>query len=174
MRHPWMLDNGAFSSTWDVGLWRKRLRDLVPHLSTCIGTIVPDTILDPHGTLTKWRIYSAEVKALGYKAFFATQNGCTVDMIPWQEIDGLFIGGSDAHRQSECFPLIRHALDLGLWVHVGRVNSARNIIRYCMCDSVDGTTFVFDNSRLKMLRIRRAVNLCKNRKTLQGKLFSAV
>ena len=145
--YPWMLDNGAFSEKWDEGIWRARLSELQPHQSTCMGTIVPDIILDARATRARWDDYSIIVRDLGYNPFFATQNGCTVGLVPWDEIGGLFIGGSDEHRIIECWPLIREANRRGLHVHVGRVNSAKSILRYSAADSVDGTNFKYGSHR---------------------------
>lgn len=171
MQYPWMLDNGAFSQAWRYEVWYERLAKLAAFNANCIAAVVPDVILDARVTLTRWFEYAPLVKALGYKAAFATQNGCTVDMIPWSEIDVLFIGGSDEHRKRECWPLIDEAKRRGLWVHVGRVNSAANIMRYCKCDSVDGTTFRFTSYTKKIEGLLWAVRRCNARKCQQGQLF---
>lgn len=160
--YPWMLDNGAFSKKWDERIWLDRLHALRPHLGTCIGAVVPDVILDARATVDRWYIYSGAVRSAGYKPFFATQNGCTVAMVPWDEIGGLFIGGSNEHRQNECWPLIREAKRRGVHVHVGRVNSRKSIMRYCAADSVDGTNFMFGDHRSdqSINHILETVKLC--------------
>lgn len=126
--HTWMLDNGAFSERWDETTWRARLEQLAPYHARCIAAVVPDVILDAQATPARWAQYAPVVKALGYRAAFATQNGCTPALVPWDEIDVLFIGGNDEHRRREIWTLIREAKRRGLWVHVGRVNSVRGII----------------------------------------------
>lgn len=172
MQYPWMLDNGAFSRSWNEDTWRRRLQQLAPHNANCIAAVVPDVILDAAETLARWFEYAPSVKALGYKAAFATQNGCTVDMIPWSEVDVLFVGGSDAHRKQECWPLLTEAKRRGLWVHVGRVNSASAIMRYCKADSVDGTYFKFESTQKRIENILWAVRSCNARKTQQSTLFT--
>lgn len=159
VQYPWMLDNGAFSSKWDVGLWESRCNELAG-INNCIGTIAPDVVLDAKATRERWDEFAHIPRALGYKVFFATQNGCASEMIPWDELDGLFIGGNDEHRAKECFPLIAEAKERRVWVHVGRVNSYKNIMRFCAADSVDGTTFVFEATEQKTLNILRGINLC--------------
>lgn len=170
IQHSWMLDNGAFSQAWSEGVWRTRLQALAPHNATCIAAVVPDVILDAGATLDRWHVYAPEVKALGYKAAFATQNGCTVETVPWDEVDVLFIGGSDAHRVRECWPLIDAAKLRGLWVHVGRVNSAKRIYEFCRCDSVDGTVLSRDFGRQDILW--NAVQQCNGITNLQEPLFT--
>lgn len=175
MRYPWMLDNGAFSEAWDETVWRRRLEQLSEYNATCIAAIVPDVILDAEATLARWHVYAPEVKALGYKAAFATQNGCTVGMVPWDEVDVLFVGGSDAHRVRECWPLIDYAKRRGMWVHVGRVNSPSAIRRYFRSDSVDGSAMIFNYYKLGWQEaIWNAVKECNGIKRLQRPLFPLV
>lgn len=172
VRYPWMLDNGAFSRAWTESVWLDRMAALAPYADTCIAAVVPDVILDAEATLERWQMYAPIVKELGYKAAFATQNGCTVDMVPWQELDVLFVGGSNAHRVHECWPLIDEAKRRGLWVHVGRVNSASSVLRYRRADSVDGTTFRFESTQSKIERILWTVRSCSARQTQHATLFS--
>jgi len=172
VRYPWMLDNGAFSEAWNEDTWRKRLEKLSPYADTCIAAIVPDMILDATATLARWHVYAPEVKALGYKAAFATQNGCTVGMVPWDEMDVLFIGGSDAHRVRECWPLIAEAKRRSMWVHVGRVNSAKRIQQFCVADSVDGTHLSVEPSVRNQEKLLWAIEHCNGIKRLQGRLFA--
>lgn len=168
MQYPWMLDNGAFSRAWKEDVWHKRLEQLASYSTNCIAAVVPDIILDAEATLERWFEYAPIVKAFGYKAAFATQNGCTVDMVPWHEIDVLFVGGNDEHRRQECWPLINEAKRRGLWVHVGRVNSAAKIMRYCKADSVDGTHFKFESGQRRIENILWAVRRCNAQKCQQG------
>lgn len=171
VQYRWMLDNGAFSQAWKYEVWYERLAKLAAYNDTCIAAVVPDVILDAKATLARWFEYAPLVKALGYKAAFATQNGCAVDMVPWSEIDVLFIGGSDEHRKRECWPLINEAKRRGLWVHVGRVNSAAKIMHFCRADSVDGTHFKFETGQRRIEKILWAVRRCNAQKCQQGQLF---
>jgi len=65
-------------------------------------------------------------------------------MIPWHEIDALFLGGSDEHKRGpEGGALIAEARRHGKWLHVGRVNSGSTLLNYFwMANSWDGTTFI--------------------------------
>lgn len=172
VQYPHMIDNGMFSGRWQEDIWLRRLEALQPHQANCIGVIVPDVISDHADTLARWREYAPAVKQLGYKAAFATQLGATVDNLPWDEIDVLFIGDSEVNRRQYCWPLIDEAKRRGLWVHIGRVNSASAIMRYCQADSVDGTNFKFGShqSNQAIERILWATRQCNARKSQQGKL----
>ena len=160
MEYPWMLDNGAFGDKWNIKTWQARLSVLSVNLFKCIGTVAPDVVGNSKATRQRWDQLSYIPKKMGYKVFYATQDGCTVDEIPWGEIDGLFVGGSNQHKEVDSFPLIREAKDRGFWVHVGRVNSPTKIRKFCAADSVDGTRFVFDSNRRTINGILRGVRFC--------------
>jgi hypothetical protein len=147
VRHPWMLDNGAFSNKWSEDVWRKRLEQLAQHNATCIGAVVPDVVGNHVATLERWHLYADIVKALGYKAAFATQDGATVGTLPWAEIDVLFVGGTDKHSTS-------------------------SIMRFCEVDSVDGTYFKFESGHKRTENILWAVKRCNARKLYQPELLS--
>jgi hypothetical protein len=170
MQYTWMLDNGAFGKGWRVDTWRRRLEQLAPYHATCIGAVVPDVVGDAVATLARWHTHAPIVKALGYKAAFATQDGCLVESVPWPEIDVLFVGGSNDHKRVRAWPLINEARRLGIWCHVGRVNSARSISCFRAADSVDGTHFRFEASQQEQERILWAVRRC-NKQIEQEPLF---
>lgn len=105
---------------------------------------VPDVVADPVGTVQGWVRWSRGVRRLGLPLAFVAQDGCIERHLvpPAHEFDCLFIGGSDAFKFGEpTRHLVRNAKRAGLWVHVGRVNSAKRI-RWAAAlgaDSVDGT-----------------------------------
>jgi hypothetical protein len=100
------------------------------------------------------------MKALGFKVAFVIQDGCTSDEVPWDDIDAIFIGGSDDWKigpfgialdgtpkgEVPCAPLVKEAKRRGKWVHMGRVNSRKRLRMAALflgCDSADGTYFRF-------------------------------
>lgn len=172
VKHTWALDNGVFSDKWQEGVWLRRLEKLAEFTPTCIGAVVPDVISDHEATLERWQQYAQTVKDLGYKAAFATQLGATVENIPWDEVDVLFIGDSEVNRRQYCFPLIDEAIRRGIHVHVGRINSVSAIERYWRADSVDGTNFKFNShtSRQAQERLLWATRRCTARKHYQLEL----
>jgi hypothetical protein len=53
-----MLDNGAFSNSWQEATWRRRLEQLMEYSDTCLGAIVPDVICNAAATLARWKLYA--------------------------------------------------------------------------------------------------------------------
>jgi hypothetical protein len=62
--------------------------------------------------------------------------------IPWDEADAIFIGGNDPWKDSNAAAdIVRTAKILGVWVHVGRVNTPRRFEHFFQlgADSCDGS-----------------------------------
>lgn len=171
-------DNACFSQAkaFDPERWTRWLATVDP--STCLFATVPDVVGDHAATVERSAEYYEVVRSFGHKAAFVAQNGATVENVPWDSFDALFIGGV-----TECVPcaytrpaaewqikrcpscgerltewkvseavvaLIDEAHRRGMWVHVGRVNSAK---RYNWCvevgaDSADGTMVKFGPSTM--------------------------
>jgi hypothetical protein len=144
--YSWMLDNGAFSDKWSVDSWLAALRLWQPYTSTCIAAVCPDTVGDAVATLARFWQYAPVIREHGYPVAFVTQDGLTMDAVPWEQFDVLFVGGTDTHKLRESWPFIVEAKGRGKWVHVGRVNSATRICAFWMADSVDGTTLAIEPS----------------------------
>jgi len=80
--------------------------------------------------------------ALGYPAAFVVQDGATIDTVPWDTFDVLFVGGSTEFKLgAQARALIWHAKSRGMWVHCGRVNSNKRyrLMAALGVDSADGT-----------------------------------
>jgi hypothetical protein len=139
----WCADNGCFSGAafseqrwWDwlvANTWRA---------DTCVFATAPDVVGDHAATIKRSLPWLPRIRTLGYPAAFVLQDGATLETIPWAEFDVLFIGGTTGFKLGETARAITNAATKrGLWVHMGRVNSA---IRYRYaesigCSSVDGT-----------------------------------
>jgi hypothetical protein len=108
---------------------------------------------DAAATLTRFWQYAPVIREHGYKIAFVTQDGLTMDAVPWDEFDVLFIGGTDTHKLHEAWPFIAEAKRRGVWVHVGRVNSAKRISMFSMADSCDGTTLAIEPSTRNQARM---------------------
>ncbi len=69
------------------------------------------------------------------------QDGIGELAIPWDELDAVFIGGTDAFKISaEARAAAVAARMLGKWVHVGRVNTAERALYWRnLADSIDGS-----------------------------------
>lgn len=148
-----MVDNGIFSNQWIERDW---LINLVyyywPYRHNCLGVIIPDYLYynpirgDWQKTLERFYFYHKAIKRLGFKIAYATQDGQPVDLVPWNDIDVLFIGGSNDHKRGlEAEILALEAKLRGKWVHVGRVSSVSKMRKlWSWADSYDGTTFRFE------------------------------
>lgn len=151
-----MVDNGIFSNLWTEREWLINLIFLYwPYRQNCLGVIIPDFLHylgknqvrgDWQKTLERFYLYHNAVKRLGFKIAFATQDGQPVDLVPWNDIDVLFIGGSNEHKRGkEAEVLALEAKSRSKWVHVGRVSSVGSMKKYWgWADSWDGTTFKFE------------------------------
>ncbi|MGW5384056.1 hypothetical protein [Nocardia sp. NPDC003963] len=142
--YTWCADNAVFGGKYpgdDQYLaWLRKHRR---HAERCLFAVAPDVVGDHVATLARSRDMLRRIRDLGYPAALAAQNGmelCSWD--PWDEIDALFIAGdTDWKLSRHAAELAAVASSLGLWVHMGRVNSARRYTTATAfgCDSVDGT-----------------------------------
>lgn len=164
----WAADNGCFAAKWDEKTWRRWLESKESPPSALFA-VVPDVVADHVGTLHRWDQYSGFVRSLGYKPAFVLQDGATIESIPWDSCDALFIGGTTDFKLGETARIITaYAKTLGKWVHMGRVNSSRRI-RIAVdwgCDSVDGTYLAFGPD----INTPKLINMM-NRATQQLSLF---
>lgn len=140
----WAADNGRFAAPqlWNAGDWLEWAASMRRWRETCVFLVAPDVLRDAAATLELSLPYLPTIRQLGFKAAFVTQDGATDDLIPWDEIDCLFVGGSDDWKLSEpSYALINKAHRLGKWTHMGRVNSLRRLIACSVSsfDSADGT-----------------------------------
>lgn len=175
----YMIDNGIFSNLWNEKDWFIALIDFLPFRDNCLGCIIPDFLYyspirgDWQKTLKRFYLYHKAVKRLGFKIAFATQDGQPVNLVPWNDIDVLFIGGSNEHKRGlEAEILALEAKRLGKWVHVGRVSSVGSMEKFWgWADSYDGTTFRFEPDKKEedlIPKMDRHFN--KKDKTFQYKL----
>src|SRR5262249_46820485 len=130
---------------------------------------VPDVPFHWQPTLEKFKDWSPSIRRMGFPVGLAVQDGATIENIPWQEIDALFIGGSTewkrqksrtvgddmplftgiplrVERPTVVKDLVVEARNRGLWVHVGRSANAPEQIWYARdlgANSTDGTCEVY-------------------------------
>jgi hypothetical protein len=162
-------DNGKFGKGWPgEQAWFRWLQTLPTEL--CDFAVAPDVPFDALATLDESLPWCPRIRELGIRAAVVAQNGFEdISVIPWDEFDVLFLGGT-----MECVPcgyvrpvgdfttkhcptctrrliewklggaayrLTREAHDHGLAVHMGRVNSEKRFLyaAFIGCDSADGT-----------------------------------
>jgi hypothetical protein len=142
-----------FAALPDVLRWIK-----VPH-ATKPGVMVDVPVGDCDATIARGALYVDAVKAMGFPVALVAQDGLrTLDQIPYH-VDAIFVGGSDDYKLGpDAANVIREARDRGLWVHMGRVNSAKRmeIANVAGCDSADGTFLKFcrkDEQRAQYERV---------------------
>jgi len=153
----WCADNGCFGEFFNEKRWWSWLESWSKEVDTCVFATAPDVVGDHDATVQRSGAWLQRIRALGYPAAFVAQDGATVDGVPWDEFDVLFVGGSTNWKLSgTARDLVGHALALGKYVHFGRCNSFKRF-RYAEhigCDSADGTFLVFgpDKNLKRMLR----------------------
>ena len=164
----WAADNGCFSQgeRFDLGAWYEWLDEMAPARDTCLFAVAPDVVGDAAATRARSLPVLPELRARGWPAAYVAQDGETMESMPWGELDWLFIGGVNCPACRErmqlpgmprvvgcqCFkwtaarPLVAEAKRRGIRVHVGRVNSGRNLLRAAEmgADSADGTYMRFN------------------------------
>ncbi|HEY7417691.1 MAG TPA: hypothetical protein VH593_21090 [Ktedonobacteraceae bacterium] len=143
----WAADNGCFSAGDKFDL-AKFLVWLEEHdnQEKCLFATAPDVLTDAKATLKRSLPVLGQIRDLGYAAAFVGQDGATVDDIPWDDMDCLFIGGSTDWKLSDAVRLlVDESKARGKWAHMGRVNSWKRIKLAANwgCDSVDGTLLCF-------------------------------
>ena len=155
----WAADNGRFTTLrWDEGVWWEWLsRECTTH-PECAFATAPDyleltgdgPVGDPARTLVESLPWLPRIRGLGVPAGFVLQDGVTSGMVPWDDLDVVFIGGGNGFKEAHStHQLVLEAQDRGKQVHMGRVNTRRRlrIAGQWGCDSVDGTTLAFSPDR---------------------------
>jgi hypothetical protein len=164
--HRWMLDNGAFSDKWNEATWLATLEHWQPYAATCIAAVCPDVVGDAGATLARFAQYAPTIRAHGYPVAFVTQDGLTMDAVPWSDFGVLFVGGSTEHKLHGAWDFIMEAKRRGLWVHVGRVNSAERIEHFWMADSCDGTMLAVEPSPRRQSLLLNAATVASAKKEM--------
>jgi hypothetical protein len=146
--YKWVaIDNGRFTEAgrklfrmaeyeWMIGEGLEQAGD---HL---LFATAPDVPFDWSETLQFSRPWLRRIRRMGCPVALCAQEGMSLESIPWDDFDCLFIGGADDFKEG---PLVRvacrEARRRGKWVHMGRVNGLRRlrVAQEFGVDSVDGT-----------------------------------
>src|SRR5262245_32537322 len=151
---PGAADNDAIAG-FDPKAYRRML-DAAIGLPGCLFVAAPDHVERRGGllvgdharTMELFGLWYPELARRGLPVALVAQDGMTRSCLSrgflaeHPALRALFIGGSTAfklHRRTG--ELARHARVMGLWIHMGRVNSIRRLAlaHRWGCDSVDGT-----------------------------------
>lgn len=171
----WAVDNECYTKgdTFDERVWLEGLERLISRTRWCLFAVAPDVVGDAIGTLHRSMPYLDEIASMGYVPAFVTQDGCRSDLVPWEAVGCLFVGGSDAWKLSDpSVALIREAQERGLWTHMGRCQARETVggriaaAHALGMDSGDGTVLARDPSRLP--RVTRGLDALNAQLALEG------
>ena len=142
----WAADTGLFSPAGERSFNLERyLRWLDARPSdTCLFATAPDKVGDGEETLRRSLPVLPLLREAGLPAAYVAQDG--MGEPPWDELDCLFIGGTDGFKFSSLVAsLVGEARERKKWVHFGRINSFRRFARAREMggDSADGTYLAF-------------------------------
>lgn len=170
-KHPWCMDNDEFNNKFDVRKWIKHLRQCRNVIDNCIFVLARDSVGNCKATLEQFPRYAKIIRRFGYPVAFATQDGLTPDITPWDDFEVLFVGGTNEHKLGrEAGLLIDEGIRRGKWVHIGRVNSPSRMRKFWRADSWDGTHIGYKPDVAAPV-IARAVREIRAMKTKQYKLW---
>ena len=145
LRHEgfaYALDNGAWSAytqgrPFDEAAFATALRIMGPGAD---WTVLPDIVMGGPASLAKSLGWMQRVLDQTPRSLLAVQDG----MVP-EDVRaflgarvGIFVGGSTAWKESTIGVWSALGREVGCWVHVGRVNTARRI---AICTAEGATSF---------------------------------
>ncbi len=131
------LDNGCFKR-FDSNAWNRLLGEAIQ--SPPVFVTLPDIVGDARRTLELFDIFHKQLHPK-HKRALVLQDGIGQHNIPWNDLQAVFIGGSDDFKIStEAVNAAKTARILGKWVHVGRVNTVERVNNWIgLGDSIDGS-----------------------------------
>ena len=157
--YPWVLDNGCFSR-FEPEKFKRMWEDAIVD-DSCHWVVVPDVVGDADETLHRFIKYTDIFPDILSKAAYVAQDGQHSVLVPWEDIVCLFIGGTDAYKDSvEAYKLALEAKRRGKWVHVGRCNGITRAIQwFAVADSIDGSGISrFTNHRNRFVQDLKALH----------------
>ena len=130
------LDNGCFSGVLS-NAWFLQLEEAQENRPVFV--CLPDIVGDARRTMDLFKYFWH--KTAGLPRALVLQDGIGSYAIPWDDIECVFIGGTDIFKISqEAINCARCAKMLGKWVHVGRVNTPERLAQWLdLADSIDGS-----------------------------------
>jgi hypothetical protein len=133
---PYGLDNGCFK-IFAREAWEQLLDQAEEDRPVFV--CLPDVVADAARTLELFEYFKLRTNEL--PRALVLQDGIERVRIPWDDIDAVFVGGTDRFKYSaEAINAARTAKMLGRWVHVGRVNTAGRVRNWLgLADSVGGS-----------------------------------
>lgn len=149
---PFAIDNGCFKRFLEAEFLSLLEREK-PTRHLCRFVTCPDIVASARRTLEVFERWMSRRELHGWPLALVAQDGLEDLEIPWDSIKAVFIGGStDWKMGKHAADVIRAALMLGKWVHVGRVNTPERWEHFeeLGVSSVDGSGI----ARYSWMRIR--------------------
>jgi hypothetical protein len=133
---PYGLDNGCFK-TFDRKEWDRLLE--IAEIDSPVFACLPDIVGDAQRTVELFEYFKRHTN--GIPRAMVLQDGIEHATIPWDDMAAVFVGGTDAFKNSPVtMRAAKTAKMLGKWVHVGRVNTAKRVRDWVgIADSIDGS-----------------------------------
>lgn len=144
----WAADTGCFNqgNAFNLDKFFLWLDKMHPLRYTNLFVTAPDVVGDARATLERSLPVLPLLRARGWRAALVGQDGLEDLEVPWDEFDAYFIGGSTDWKLSNASrDLAWEAAARGKWVHMGRVNSRKRLIKASefQCASSDGTLLAY-------------------------------
>ena len=152
---PYAIDNGAFSG-FPADRFRRLLERQEGRKAECLFVTCPDIVGAGQRSIELFKRRSKWIPA-GWRVALVAQDGMEDLEIPWDEMDAIFIGGGDPWKDSKASQdIVKTAVTLGVWVHVGRVNTPRRFELFdeLGADSCDGSGIAMYDHMLEKIERR--------------------
>lgn len=157
------LDNGAYSNFNEEGFLNMARSAMTDDL--CDWVVMPDIVGDAQSTTDRFHQYRDHFWNMGLlnlsevKLAYVIQNGVTEDMIPWDAINCVFVGGDNVFKDGhQARNICETAKEKGKVVHVGRVNGPLRFASWFeLADSCDGSGLAkYTHSLERLVRVIRS------------------
>jgi hypothetical protein len=149
------VDNGAFS-----GFPEEKFQRLLQRQSSrkddCLFVTCPDVVGGGQRSIELFKHRKRWIP-VGWRVAMVAQDGMENLEIPWSQMDAVFIGGRDPWKDSQAAAdIVKTAKILGLWVHVGRVNTPKRFDHFSKlgADSCDGSGVAMYDHMLEKIEHR--------------------
>lgn len=149
------IDNGAFSG-FPADRFRRLLERQESRKADCLFVTCPDIVGAGQRSIELFKRRSRWIPD-GWKVALVAQDGMEDLEIPWDEMDAIFIGGGDPWKDSKASQdIVKTAVTLGVWVHVGRINTPRRFELFdeLGADSCDGSGIAMYDHMLQKIERR--------------------
>jgi len=150
------IDNGAFSG-FRAEKFRRLLERQALRKDDCLFVTCPDIVGAGQRSVELFKQRRRWIPE-GWRVAMVAQDGMENIEIPWTEMDAVFIGGRDPWKDSQAAAdIVRTAKILGLWVHIGRVNTPKRFDHFSDlgADTCDGSGVAMYDHMLEKIENRQ-------------------